>query len=119
MTRSLRGILVMLLCFGSACSTCQQSISSNPPACNPQVGDPTPDSSGRCAPIGGVQAVRVCINRCKAVAQVGQPCTNNVCADGGAVCDLALTCSAAGVCVHSSTNVCDPQKSAIDNGCEA
>src|SRR5256885_5907845 len=106
MTRSLRTICLMVLCFGSACSPCQQTGSSTRPACNPTTGDPAPDTAGNCAAIGGVSAVRVCINRCKAVAQVGQPCTNNLCADGGAVCDKALFCNGA-ICVNATPGPCN------------
>lgn len=117
-------IVVLGVAITACQSNCQQTTSKTKPACMPQsMGDPAPDPLGNCGMIGGATALRVCINHCKPIAALGQPCTNDLCADGGAVCDAKLACAPDGAggtkCVTPPTTACDPTLSAQDNACSA
>jgi hypothetical protein len=119
-----RRILVLFFFAGIAISACDFNLQGTPfatqPACvPPKTGDPAPDKDEHCAAISGARAIRVCLNRCKPVATEGEPCTNDLCADGGAVCDAQLACLPDGKCGPHQKSACDVNKSAIENACVA
>lgn len=119
---SLGAVMFIGLVLSACDSNCQGTSPRTKAACMPKVGDPTADAQGNCAAISGSRAIRVCVNHCKKVVGVGADCSNDLCADGGAVCDAHLACLPSGAgfkCAAASTGTCDPAQSAVANGCQA